>query len=402
MRESHHGGAGPLRGFRVLDACDELGVYATKLLVNLGADVIRLEPPGGDPMRRYPPIAGGVSLYFEHFNAGKRSVTLDLDRADGAGRLGRLVATCDAVVESGPPDNVLSARIGVEALRGFRAGLVLVTVTPFGREGPHRDQAGDDLLIAAQSGLLALSGAPDGHPHRPGGEQAAHMAGLLAANAALLGILDQQRGGRGCHVEVPANFAAALATLQTANANYYTWHGRVPTRRGIGSPWFRLLHEAADGWVALQALPGQWDNLIALLVEHDAVADLADAAYQDAAYRQEQAEHVIGVIGAFTKRYGKQYLFEAAQTAGVACVPVNTPADIVSDPYLARRGFFREVQHPSLGDAVRYPGPPFRFAGRDVGVSAPAPALGEGNQDLWGRELGITEAMPMAPAVEAV
>ena len=129
---------GPLRGVRVLDACDDLAIYATKLLVNLGAEVVRPEPPGGDPMRRYPPFAGEVSLYFEHFNAGKRGVTLDVDDESECDWLARLVASCNAIVESGNPASLLSTRLGVERLREWRPDLVLVSVTPFGQSGPDR------------------------------------------------------------------------------------------------------------------------------------------------------------------------------------------------------------------------------------------------------------------------
>jgi benzylsuccinate CoA-transferase BbsE subunit len=255
--------AGPLDGVRVLDTCDELGVYATRLLTQLGAEVIRPEPPGGDPMRAFSPLAGGVSLYFVHFNAGKRSVTLDLADAGGIDRLGRLIATCNAVVESGQANAVLSVRVGIERLRAWRPDLVLVSVAPFGLSGPRRDWTRGDLVVAAEGGLLALNGRPDAPPYGPSGEQAAHMAGLVAANAALLGIFDQQRTGRGYAIEVPAAHAATLATLQMANANYYTWHGRVPKRRGIGQlPAFRSLFQANDGWIVLVVLPGQWPNFL--------------------------------------------------------------------------------------------------------------------------------------------
>jgi crotonobetainyl-CoA:carnitine CoA-transferase CaiB-like acyl-CoA transferase len=381
--------SGPLDGFRVLDACDELAVYATRLLVNLGAEVVRLEPPGGDPMRRFPPVVDGVSLYNEHFNAGKRSLTLDLSAGDGIAWLGRLLATCHAVVESGPADGLLSTRVGAERLREFRPDLVIVSVTPFGLNGPRRGNSGGDLVVSAESGLLALNGRPDGPPHRPGGEQAAHMAGLQAANAALMGIFDQQRNGRGCHVEVPANFAATLSTLQTGNANAYTWQGRVPKRRGMGMPAFRSLYEAADGWIVLIALPGQWDNLVRLLAAHDAEADLAAPEYQDGQHRFAHAEHINGVIGAFTQCHDKQYLFETAQAAGVACTPVNYPSDIVADPFLAQRGFFREVEHPRLNRNLTYSGPPFQFADRPVGVWTVAPETGQDNQAIWADELGM-------------
>jgi crotonobetainyl-CoA:carnitine CoA-transferase CaiB-like acyl-CoA transferase len=124
----------PLKGFRILDCTDELGVYATRLLVELGADVIRIEPPEGEPMRRFPPFAPDgerVSLYHAHFNAGKRSVTLDLEREETGTYLRRLVAGCNAVVESGIVRDLLSTRFGVEWLREARPDLVLVSITPF-------------------------------------------------------------------------------------------------------------------------------------------------------------------------------------------------------------------------------------------------------------------------------
>lgn len=387
----------PLAGFRVLDATDELGVYATRLLVELGAEVVRLEPPGGDPLRRYPPFAdadGRVSLYHLHFNAGKRSLTLDLTRPAAHDWLSRLLTTCHALVESGPVRGLLSTRIGLTAMWAARPDLVVVSVTPFGLHGSYRERTGGDLVVAAHSGLLWLNGRPDGPPHRPGGEQAAHMAGLLAANAALLGLFHQRRTGQGCHLDVPATFAASLATLQTANANYVTWHGRIPTRRGMGLPPFRHIFPAADGWVALTALPGQWPNLVRLLCDHAAAADLADPAYRDDAYRYERSEHINAVIEAFTSRYPKQYLFKVAQEAGVACAPVNTAADLAADPFLHGRGWFRPVRHADLGRVLRYPGPPFRL-GNPGGAGAalhPAPDQGADNHAVWVDELGMDAA----------
>jgi benzylsuccinate CoA-transferase BbsE subunit len=387
--------AGPLTGFRVLDCTDEVGAYATKLLADLGADVVRVEPPGGDPMRDYPPFAdeqGRVSLYHAHFNAGKRSVTLDLGREEARESLKRLVATCHAVVEAAAARrHLLSSRVGAAWLREARPDLVLVSITPFGLHGPWKDDTGGDLVVAARSGLLWLNGRPDGPPYRPGGEQAAHMASLVAANAALLGIFDQQRTGRGCHLDVPAVFAACLATLQTANANFATWHGRIPTRRGMGLPPFRHIFPAADGWVALTALPGQWEKLVRLLKDHAAAADLEDPTYLDGDYRHEHAAHINEVVEAFTSRYPKQYIFEAGQQAGVATVPVSEAADIASDPFLHGRDWFRELAHPELGRSLPYPGPASRFVGRQTGPRRPAPDPGADNHALWVEELGMSD-----------
>jgi crotonobetainyl-CoA:carnitine CoA-transferase CaiB-like acyl-CoA transferase len=384
--------AGPLHGLRVLDACDALALYATKLLLNLGAEVVRVEPPGGDPIRRFPPIVDGISVYHEHFNAGKRSVTLDLNAPEGRAWLKRLLASCNAVVESGQPDDLLSVRLGRERLLAARPDLVLVSVTPFGLSGERAGRRGGDLIAAAESGLLYLNGRPDAPPYRPGGEQAAHMAGLLAANAALLGLFEQQRSGRGCVVEVPLAFAAALTTLQTANANYYTWHGRVPQRRGVGAAASRSLFPARDGWVVLIALPGQWEKLVALLDAHGAAGELTDPAYLDAGYRMEHAETVNAVIEAFTRRFDKEPLQYLMQRAGVACTPVNGVADLAADPFLQQRGFLRTVEHPGWGRSVRYPAPPWHFAEREIGTHSPAPPLGADNRAIWVEELGMGEA----------
>lgn len=392
---------GPLHGLRVLDACDALALYATKLLLNLGAEVLRIEPSGGDPVRRFPPIVDGISAYHEHFNAGKRSVTLDLDAVEGRAWLERLLAGCNALVESGQVDELLSVRLGRERLLAARPDLVLVSVTPFGLSGEKADRRGGDLIAAAESGLLVLNGRPDAPPYRPGGEQAAHMAGLLAANAALLGLFAQQRSGRGCAVEVPLAFAAALTTLQTANANYATWHGRVPQRRGIGISAYRTLFPARDGWVVLIALPGQWEKLVSLLDAHGAAGELTDPAFLDAGYRMEHAETVNAVIEAFTRQFDKQPLQYLMQRAGVACTPVNGVADLAADPFLQQRGFLRPVEHPGWGRTVAYPAPPWQFAEREIGTHATAPAVGADNRAIWIEELGMDAAALEALCGEA-
>ncbi len=366
---------GPLAGFRVLDFTDELGVYATKVLADLGADVVRLEPPRGDPMRSYPPFApdGKTSLYYGHFNLGKRALALDWTAATGLDALAALVRSSNALIESAAPDRLLSAAIGIERLREWRPDLALVSITPFGRTGPYRDYRGGDLVLSAQSGLAFLRADPASPPMRPGGEQTTHMASQLAVNAALMGIYEQQTSGRGSYVEVAANFATCLATLQSGNANYCTWFGEAPIRRSsVYQVW-----EVADGWTTYTNSPRGFANLLGLLQEHGAEDDLAAPEYADLEYRQARAEHVNEVVARFFKTQGKQQLFEKAQRRGLRYMPVNSVADIARDPFLVNRGFFREVDWPALGGRVTFPGAPFRFGGRDLCHTTPPPGPGE-------------------------
>ena len=369
----------PLAGLRVLDLTDELGLYAGKLLAWLGADVIR--PTGGRAglVALNPPFvttdSGTHSLYDLHYNLAKHRLDLDVDSPSGRAALLDLVADCHALIESGSHQQLLSSRLGAE-LTARRPDLVRVSITPFGASGRLSEHAGGDLVVAARSGLLWLNGSPEQPPYRPAAEQAAHMAGLVAAGAAMIGLVHQQRTGTGSFCEVPAVFAATLATLQSGNANWWSWQKRLPARRGLGLPFARMLFPAADGWTAFQALPGQWDNLVALLSRFDAAADLGDESYRDPQFRVANAEHINAVIEGFTRARPKQWLMSTGQSAGIAALPVNAAEDIYNDHYLAARGFFQEVDEPATGLRLRLAGPPFKLSSRSA---APLVATADAN-----------------------
>ena len=226
--------AGPLADVRVLELAGEIGVYAGRILAELGADVIRVEPPGGSPVRRRGPFLDGRedrerSLYHLHFNVQKRGITLDIRRPEGAEIFRRLAAVADVILETAAPGEMDAMGVGYEALREVNPALLYTTVTPFGQTGPMRNYRGNDLIGAAMSGLTWLNGFPEDPPNQPGTEQAYHMASLVAAST----------------------------TLQHASANAYTWHRQIPARRGLtGLRGGRSLFQCADGrWVSFIILP---------------------------------------------------------------------------------------------------------------------------------------------------
>jgi crotonobetainyl-CoA:carnitine CoA-transferase CaiB-like acyl-CoA transferase len=374
--------SGPLNGYRVLDCTDEFGAYGTRLLADLGADVVRLEPPAGDPMRLYPPFLaedGKTSLYYAHFNLGKRAVAFDWESPEGQEELRALIRSCNVLVESAPPDRLISSRLGLDELRRWRPDLTLISITPFGLSGPYRDYVGGDLQVVAQSGLLYLrAGDPNGRPFRPGAEQACHMTSLLAANAALLGLFEQQARGRPSRVEVAANFATSLATLQSGNANFFTWKGLTPKSRGA----IYQVRETADGWTTYTASLRPWDGLLTFLKRHGVGDEFDSPEYQQLEYRQAHAQEIHERVTALLKTMKKQEVFEEAQALGLHYMPVNTVADLTRDSFLMDRQFFRDVEWPALNWKLTFPGAPFHFDGRDPAEPLPPPGHAEHNEAI--------------------
>ena len=253
--------AGLLSDVRVLDLAGESAVLTARLLADLGADVIRIEPPSGDPVRRRPPFLDSdrgpdASLHHLHYNRNKRSVVLDLESQHGRAALLGLVAGAGAVIETAAPGAMDALGIGYEAMSAVNPGLIYTTVTPFGQIGPFRHYTGNDLTGAASAGLLYLNGFADSPPDVPGGEQAYKMASLVAAASTLM-VLAGRRGEGGARIDVSIQEAASMATLQTANANLYEWHGRIPRRMGNLSG----IQRCRDGkWVSFVMRVGSQAN----------------------------------------------------------------------------------------------------------------------------------------------
>lgn len=378
---------------RVLDLADVSGVFCTRLLVGLGADVIRVEPPGGDPMRLCDPLG------FAHWNAGKRSVTLDLGKPDGTESFRRLAETADVVVETFPPGHLEVLGLGDDELRRVRPELIMVSISPFGRTGPRAGWRGTNLTASALGGMTSLCGESDGPPLTPPREQAYHLAGVNAAIGALLALRARRRTGRGQHVDVSIQEAVA-ATLEYG-AISYIHQGVVHRRRARWYPHVpHGLFRARDGFVAggLGGSPRMWDGLLEWMGETGQDGDLPDPRWRDETHRLREREHVFRVVEAFTRTFPKADLYHEAQRRRLPWASVDRPEDVAVNPQLTARGFFVEID---LGGATaRDVGFAFGFPEGYRPDRLAVPACGEGNAEFL--QHGAEAQPPPAPAGQPV
>ncbi len=407
---------GPLADVRVLDLAGEAGLFAGRMLAEMGADVARVEPPGGDAARGRPPflqevppgVPGPVSLYHLHFNAGKRGVTLDRVTPRGAALLQRLASVADIVLLTEPPSALRAQGLGYEDLAALNRSLIWVSITPFGPDGPMSGWRADDLVGVAMGGLMYLNGMPEDPPLAPGAEQAYHMASLAAVSGALLGLAGRERDSErtGRRVDVSMQEAVSMSTLQTANANIYAWHGRVPVRTGLGGSGIRNLFPCSDGkWVSftIPVGPGPfWGHFVQWLDDLGIPHGFQDEEWADPAFRLPHHAQIASAIEALVSRLPRDVVFHEGQRRRMLVMPVNDVSDLLHDEQLRARGFFRPLEHPALGRSFEVPGPSYQFSATPAGLPRCAPGVGEHNAEVYREWLGLEDAEVRALAEAGV
>jgi crotonobetainyl-CoA:carnitine CoA-transferase CaiB-like acyl-CoA transferase len=334
-----------LGGYRVLDLCDEKGLLCTKLMADLGADVIVVEPPGGAPARYRGPFYQGQpdrekSLYFWYFHTNKQSVTLNLETPQGRDLFKSLVQTADVLVETFPPGELERLGLDYEHLRALKPDLIMTSITNFGREGPYAHYKASDLIGLSMGGITYLCGEPDGPPVPPGGEQGYQLAALNGAMATLIALWHREMTGQGQHLDVSMQ-AAVANTLETSHQTF-DFNREIRTRTG------NRRQAAACNF------PGM-----------DSVHD-------------------------FFATRTKQAIYTEAQRRRLPLAPVNTAQDLAESPQLQARGFFVDVEHPELGATVRYPGAPYALSEAPWRLWRRPPLLGEDNEAIYVQELGLS------------
>jgi benzylsuccinate CoA-transferase BbsE subunit len=377
----------PLRPIRVIEVTDAYGAYAGRLLADLGADVVRVEPPGVDPVRRREPLVdtpqGPASAFGWFVNLNKRSVALDLATPTGRDAFLALLAAADVLLESWRPGEADRLGLDEATIRAVAPELIRIAITPYGVEGPWSDRAATDLTTLAAGGLLSLGGYPDAEPVAVHGGQGLLAASIFGAVAALLGLVGRERDGVPRRYDVSAQEAIAAA-LEDAIPQY-DLTGRVrrragdqPREAGTG------IYACADGYVSMVAgrlgTARAWKALTEWLVEErvEGAEDLIEDRWQSFPYRQRQEaiDRFREIFERFTRLRTKEALYLEAQRRSIALAPVNEVADLFVNPQLVARGFFREVVPHELGRPVVVPGRPYRLGDEADVVLAPAPVLG--------------------------
>jgi benzylsuccinate CoA-transferase BbsE subunit len=384
---------GALTGLRVLDLTDSRAQFCGRLLADMGADVIKVEPPAGDSARRIGPFVDDTphpdrSLFFWFYNLNKRSMTLDIRQAPGAEILLTLAKSADFVIESFRPDQMREIGLGWETLSQVNPALILLSIAPFGQTGPYRHFEADDTVLTALSGMLYVNGSPKQKPVRPLGLQAYHSAAYYGAIGAMCALFERDRSGRGQWVDLSMQEAATAAVEHVAGSFFGT--GRIEPRRGTlhWSRYFRV-GQCRDGYI-MHCTLGDWTSLVEWIAGDGKAQDLTAPEWQDVIYRAEHAEHLFDVLDQWVKDYSRDQLLERAQMLRLPYATVRSPEALFDDEQLRARGYFVAVEHPELSRTFRYPGAPYLFNVSPWRVYRRPPLVGEHTSEILREELGLS------------
>jgi len=387
-----------LGGVRVLDLTDETGFLAGKILGDMGADVIKIEPPGGDPARRRGPFLGGVedperSLLWLAMNTSKRGVTLDLESDAGRASFRALAAGADVVLETAPPGAMDDKGIGPRTLREIAPRLVYCAITPFGQSGPYAQYAAHDLVVVAMGGNAAATGDPDRPPVRCTMPTGYYHAAPEAALGVAMALYARETTGRGQLVDISMHECQLQSLLSFPGQ--YAVTGRLQRRLGPRIGRTREIWRARDGFVTfgLRGGPSRVRNIVAM-VEH--MSELGEAPEWMRATRWDEYDHnalgdddiarLEGAFGAFFARRTMRELYEVALERRILLAPCNDAKEILEQPQLRARELFVTIDYPELGAAIEHPAFFARsnVAADAVRIRSRAPRLGEHNDEVLG------------------
>lgn len=370
--------------------------YAGKLFADLGADVVKVEPPAGDATRRYGPFrpgaesldAGGLHL---HLNTNKRSVALDLDDGAGRSQLGRLLAGADLVLESTTPGTLDGWGIGWDALRGRNPALVLVSITPFGQDGPYAGYKAPEIVAFAIGGAMYATGTPDREPVKLAGNAHSCYAGNVAAVGALAALELARRTGRGAHVDASTMEALMGNGDRRAVLNLgFLYAGVSQSRAPAASGALPTgVFPCQDGHVSFMTIPAHADRMCDAMENDDLREVLRDVAGLTGPVVKQAVREA---LNPWLASHTKLDITRRAQANKWPGVAVNTPLDLLECDHLDQREFWVDHQHPVAGD-VKLLGAPYRFADGGVELTRPAPSVGEHT----GEVLAALDAQPPRP-----
>lgn len=380
-----------LAGIRVVDLTRVMaGPYCTMLLGDLGADVVKIERPGtGDDTRSWgPPFIDGISAYYLCVNRNKRSLTLDLKHPAGQEILWRLIEQADVLVENFSPGTVERLGFGYEAVRSRRPQIVYCSISGFGQTGPDKDRTAYDQIVQGMSGLMSVTGFPDGEPTRFGVPIADIAAGMFAAYAIVAALFHRERTGEGQYIDT--SMLGGQVALLTYQAGIYFATGETPKRTGNAHPIvapYQTFH-TADGYVNIAA--GN-DAIFARLCRALGLEHLLeDPRFQTNADRITNLSALVESIEAALKNYRTAEVVALLDVAEVPCGPIYTVPEVFADPQVQHLELRQRVPHPALGEVDQL-GFPYRFSGSPAAIRRHPPLLGEHTEEVLA-ELGYGPA----------
>lgn len=385
------GQPGPLAGVRVLDLGQiYAGGYAGFLLAAAGADVVKVEPPGGENLRRRGAVGGGA-YPFAALNSQKRGVRIDLKGEAGREVFRKLVAEADVVLENFAPGVMDRLGLGYDDLREINPRLVYGSVSGYGQEGPYQDYPAMDLTVQAIGGVMSTTGFPDRPPVKSGPAICDFMAGVHLHSAITTALFARERTGRGEVVEVTmqeATYPALMSALGLVYAGTNdTGAWRTGNRHSGNAEAPYNVYEAADGYVAILCVTdNHWSSLAGLIGGEELAADERYAALGG---RVERMDELDALVSHWTLSQKRADLVTALQAVRVPCAPVKELPEVVADENMWDRGMLREIDHPELG-TLTVNHSPLLFGREGRGDLAPSPALGQHTDDVLGEVLGYT------------
>lgn len=379
----------PLEGLTVLDFGQIFqGSYATLLLAKAGANVIKIEPLGGEPLRRRAPPGSTTTLSFAMLNANKRTVTLNLKSERGRDLLFQMVRRADILLENFGPGTMDGMGVGWSVLHPINPRLIYATGTGYGISGPDHQNLAMDLTVQAASGIMSVTGFPDGPPVRAGITVADFMGGIHVYGGIMTALYERERSGVGRLVEVAMQEAVYFTLAAPFEQLYRT--GNVPPRTGNGAGGANApygIYPVKDGFIAIHTgTEGHWLNILDAAGRPDLKQEPRFRTMHD---RSANLDEVNAIVTAWTQSLTKAELAEQARKFRIPCAPVRDVREVMNDRHMHARGMLEWVDHPELGRVV-LPTTPLRIHGTDVAPTQPSATVGQYNDEIYGGWLGLS------------
>lgn len=385
-----------LKGIRILEIGDQFTQFAGKLLADMGAEVIKVEPKEGVPSRKIGPFYKDIpdkngSLYFWNYNTSKKSITLDITTKEGQETIVRLLTQTDVILEGNKPGQMKEWGLDYHTLSKEFPKLVYCSVTPFGQEGPWSQYQSSDIVQLALGGIMAVTGyddVPDAPPIAPTGGQSYHLAGYFAAMGIVSALLYRDFKNQGQFIDISVHDCVTVSTEMSLPYWIYQKEHviRQTGRHALPNRSVRWNLKCKDGKYILVLNTyldvKRWKSLVSWLSSNQLEEDLGDERYVNDRFRAERMEHVTDVLERFCIQFESDYIYHTAQSIGLPWAPVRAPEDMIHDQHLAEdRQVFESVYHPEVNEWFTYPGPPYKFHETPGSITRP-PLVGEHNEEL--------------------